>query len=107
MESNPPKILTENWVRLNSHQSQESQTQNDDKKQEEALSLCDLATRTHENLEATHPKEPFSDEHDEDFDFSSARTTLPENKLCSADELFSVGKFYSQNPRFETSCILT
>ncbi|KAI3699548.1 hypothetical protein L2E82_43943 [Cichorium intybus] len=91
MEPNPPKFLTENWLRLNSHQNQESQPQNDDveEEQEEALSLCDLATSKHDNPEATHPKEPFSDE---DFDFSSAGTTLPESKMCSADELFFRGK---------------
>ncbi|KAL7609019.1 hypothetical protein Lser_V15G12703 [Lactuca serriola] len=88
MEQGSPPSL----VLFNSYQSQEFQPHNDDYEDDEALSLCDLATSKHEVPKANHPEEQFSDDLEQDFDFGGAGNSLPENKMCSADELFFRGQ---------------
>ncbi|KAK1439022.1 hypothetical protein QVD17_04837 [Tagetes erecta] len=70
----------QNWVQIHCH---ETQPQNDDD-DEEALSLSHLATNQQNN-----PEQHFSDEQDEDFAFGR---DLPENEMCTADELFFRGQ---------------
>ncbi|KAL8266215.1 hypothetical protein R6Q59_003559 [Mikania micrantha] len=79
----------ENWVRIHRHEEQESEPRIDN---DEALSLCDLATNEHEVPEQNHPEQRFSDEQEEDFAFGGDSSHSPENKMCSADELFFRGQ---------------
>nr|XP_043639046.1 uncharacterized protein LOC122610117 [Erigeron canadensis] len=78
MEQN---MLVDNWVRYYHHKNQESE---DD---DEALSLCDLATNDHEDNESLTNHFQENEEH---FDFGNRN--LPQNKMCTADELFFQGQ---------------
>ncbi|KAI3813387.1 hypothetical protein L1987_18109 [Smallanthus sonchifolius] len=91
MEQDSPEIfLVENWVRIHSHQNQEPEPQTDD---DEALSLCDLATNQHDNPEENHQEKQFSGEQkEEDFAFGGGSNSPESYKMCTADVLFFRGQ---------------
>ncbi|KAI3665670.1 hypothetical protein L6452_44300 [Arctium lappa] len=77
----PPNFSISNWVPFDSHQNPQSQPQNHHHH--------DTAGKSPTN----HPGKQLSDEHQEvEFNFNAAGFNSPENKMCTADEVFFRGQ---------------